>query len=391
MALFDIFKPKDTVLTAALSGLPDYPLASPWQDSSQLEQITLASLYGAYAESLPLTRSSALTIASVSKGRNILCSTVARMPLQAKKHGMLLEVQPSMLVQLQAGVPNFQTLSAIVDSLIFYGRCWLLIDERNPVDFRPRSFVFVPEAQAEVESGILKKAFGKAVSRQDYIRIDGPHEGILTTGRDVLQSAKDVERISRDTAANPNPNIVLKQTSGAALAVEDIEGLRGSWLAGRRKKGGTVAYLPQEMEAQTIGQAAQDVIIAALNNSSIEIARVMGLPAFALDASVAGSSLTYSNSTSQMKQIIDFGAMPYMAAIEALFSMLLPNGQAAVFDVSPLLRGDFKERMDAYSVALTAGIYSLEEIRELEGLDPDLPGEVKEAPIAPEPTEAPNE
>ncbi|WP_186760138.1 phage portal protein [Arthrobacter alpinus] len=387
MAFFDIFRSSDTVLSAALSGIPDFPLASPWQDSSQVEQITLANLYGLDASNLPLTRSGALTIASVAKGRNILCSTVARMPLQAKKNGVLLDVQPPMLSQIQTGVPNFQTVSAVVDSLIFFGRAYLLITEINTVDGRPKTFKYVPEAHAETENGILKKAFGNPVASSGYLRIDGPHEGILNTGRDVLQAAKDVERISRDTAANPNPNIVLKQTGGSALDREEIESLRSYWLAGRRKKGGTVAYLSQDMQADVIGQAAQDVIISALNNSAIEIARIMGLPAFAIDANVAGSSLTYSNSTSQMKMIIDMGCMPYIAAIESLFTMLLPQGQTAFFDISPLLRGDFRERMEAYEIALRAGIYSQEEIRELEGLDPAIPGEVKELP-APSPTEA---
>lgn len=380
LAFFDFFKSSDTVLTAALSGIPDYPLASPWQDSSQLEQITLANLYGLDADNLPLTRSGALSIASVSKARGILCSTIARMPLQAKKNGVLLEVQPPMLSQIQNGVPNFQTVSAIVDSLIFFGRAFLLITETNPVDGRPKTFKYVPEAQAETENGVLKKAFGKPVASNGYLRIDGPHEGILNTGKDVLQYVKDVERISRDTAANPNPNLILKQVGGTDLTQERIEETRAYWLANRRKKGGTVGYLPKEIDAVSIGQAAQDVIIAAMNAADIQIARIMGIPAFAIDANVAGSSLTYSNSTSQMKMIIDLGAMPYIAAIESLFTMLLPQGQTAFFDISPLLRGDFKERMDAYAVALTNGIYTQEEIRELEGLDPTIPGEARELP-----------
>ncbi len=389
LAFFDIFRSSDTVLTAALSGMPDLPLESPWADSSSLEQFTLANIYGLDAENLPLTRSGALSIAAVAKGRNLLCSTVGRMVLQARKNGVVLPVQPPMLAQLQAGTSNFHSISAVVDSLIFYGRAWLLITERNPLDSRPKTFLFVPEAQAESENGILKKAFGKNVG-SDWLRIDGPHEGILNTGRDVLQYVKDVERISRDTAANPNPNIILKN-NGEAISTEEIEALRGYWLAGRRKKGGTVAYTSKEVSVETVGQAAQDVIIANLNNAAIEVARIMGLPAFAIDASVAGSSLTYNNSTSQMKQIIDFGAMPYMAAIEGLFSMLLPAGQTAVFDMAPLLKGDLKERLDAYAVGITAGIYSVEYVQELEGLDPIIPGEVIELPTEPAAIEAPNE
>jgi phage portal protein BeeE len=69
-----------------------------------------------------------------------------------------------------------------------------------------------------------------------------------------------------------------------------------------------------------------------------------------------------------------------MISIEQTLSMYLPAGTVVEFDTSALLRGDTKERMDMYSVAITAGVYTANEAREMENLEPlDEP-----APVVPE-------
>jgi phage portal protein BeeE len=49
-------------------------------------------------------------------------------------------------------------------------------------------------------------------------------------------------------------------------------------------------------------------------------------------------------------------------------SDLLPRGQVALFDTSNLVRMDQAGRVATYTAALGAGIYTVNEVRALEGL-----------------------
>ena len=83
-----------------------------------------------------------------------------------------------------------------------------------------------------------------------------------------------------------------------------------------------------------------------------------------MDGAISG------NVTAKNRQLVDEALAPYMIAIEQTLSMYLPAGTTVEFDTSVLLRGDIKERMDMYKVAIDAGIYTVEEVRAMENLDP---------------------
>lgn len=357
------------------------PLASPWSDDSHLETLTLSSLYGLEPDQMPITRDSALDIAAVLKGRNLICTSIARLPLTAVKNGSPLKTQPQLLQQLQRGTPNFITLSYVVDALIFYGRSFLLIDERT-ADGRPKSVVFVPEWKAETKDGRLVRAFDKPVSANGYIRIDANSAGLLRHGRDVLRTAKEFERASAEAAANPIPHLILKQTAGMEMSQEDVQKMLSQWSAARRKKYGSVAFANQSVEPMAVGASEENLLIEGLNYSVLQIARALGLPAWALDGVVDGSTLNYSNQSSRNRELLDALA-PHIEAIQQTLALFLPYGTEAKFDTSELLKSDTAGRYSEYETALRAGFLTVDEVREKENLEP-LPEKaepaVKEAP-----------
>jgi HK97 family phage portal protein len=347
----------------------ELPLVSPFADNSHLERITYDLFYPG-DHSFLVNRDSAMSIPAVAKGRNFICSSIGRMPLVALRDGHAVPSQPTFLSQIQRGVPNFITVSWIVDHLLFFGQAFLLKEEIQP-DGRPKNLRFIPHWQLETdEYGRLVKAFDKPVrSDQDYIRIDANNEGVLKYGKEVIQEAKEIDRAAAEAGSNPVPSVVLKHTGNGDLSQAESEALSARWNAMRRKRGGGTAVLNKTIDAQEMGQHAENLLIDARNYSVLQIARALNVPAWALDGTVGGSSLSYSNSSSRMKELIDFSLMPYMASIEQTLSMLLPAGQTVEFDTAVLLRGSFAERMDGYKVAVESGVYTVDELRAIEHLE----------------------
>lgn len=359
--------------------IDSYPLESPWADNSHLETLTLSSLYGLTPESLPVNRTSAMSIASVAKGRNLIATSVARMPLRAVRNGSPVADQPALLKQLEVGVPNFITLSWTIDSMLFHGRAFWLITEKT-FDGRPLHIRYVPESQVETQDGLLVKAFGKNVPTNGYIRLDANNEGFMNYGAGVIREALEIESAAREAGASPVPHIVLKQKEGTDLSQDEIGGLLAQWSAQRRKRGGSVGYVNKAIDVESLGQHSENLLIDARNVAALQVARSLNLPAWAVDATVAGASLNYSNQASRNRELLD-ALTAFIISIEQTLSLYLPNGTEVKFDTSELLKEDTKGRYENYAIALTNGFLTQDEVRALENLEP-LP-EKQEAPVVP--------
>lgn len=356
--------------------IDSYPLASPFADSSHLETLTFANVFGITPEALPVNRASAMQIASVAKGRNLICTSVARMPLQAITNGDPVTNTPELLSQLELGVPNFITLSWTVDSMLFHGRAFWVVTERAQ-DGSPKHIRFVPESKLETKEGILVKAFGKAVAAADVIRFDANNEGFLSYGAAVIRESHEIEAAAREAGASPVPSIVLKGKTD--LAAEDVQGMLSQWSANRRKRGGSVSYVNESVDVESMGQHSENLLIDARNVASLQVARALGLPSWAVDASAAGQSLNYQNQSSRNRELID-ALTGFMLSIEQTLSLFMPAGTEIKFDTTELLKGDTKERYDAYAVAINSGVLTANEARSYENLPPL---EEKQAPLAP--------
>jgi hypothetical protein len=122
----------------------------------------------------------------------------------------------------------------------------------------------------------------------------------------------------------------------------------------------------------------------------LEVARIWGIvPAELLLAELGGSSLTYQNIAAMLDTFMRVTGQPeYLAPIEAALSDLTPATQAVRFDLGELFRLAEAERIRVEAEAITAGIYTLEEVRRNRGLpatnDPRIPPELAPTFRAPE-------
>ena len=74
--------------------------------------------------------------------------------------------------------------------------------------------------------------------------------------------------------------------------------------------------------------------------------------------------------------------MPWVSRIEQKLTDYIPRGQYAKFNLDALLRPDTKTRYEAHKIALDGGFLTVDEVREIEDLDPmepitDLEDDVK--------------
>ena len=347
------------------TGASQSGVASPFQPyPSHLGQLTIENLWpGVDLSGVAPTRSTAMRVGSVAAARNRIVGPIAGMPLVAVGASVPFLAQP------ERGRPRAITLAWTVDQMLWHGRAWWQVVERQP-DGRPLAVVLRVEDSIsyDPDRGTVSVAGGRPLPESEFIRIDAMHEGVLATGAEVITRAVLVEAAAAKASDNPVPSIELHQTDGTPLTGAQIDDLVARWARARRGANGGVAYTSPTVEVRSHGVAAEQLLITGRNAAALDVSRQFGLPAWALDVSVEGSSLTYSNVPSRSRELLDYTLRPYMDAIEGRLSMpdVTVPGTEVRLDPVRLLRGDFSDRMSAGKVAIEAGIYSADEIRALE-------------------------
>jgi len=152
------------------------------------------------------------------------------------------------------------------------------------------------------------------------------------------------------------------------LTPEQAERYREQWHAapaGRvRVLGGGGEYVPFALnpaDAQWLESQQFDVT---------RIARLMGVPASLMLATVQGGSMTYANVEQDWIGYVRFSLMKYLREIEEALTGILPAGQSARFNIETLLRSDTKTRYEGYEIGIRAGWLLPSEARATEHLTP---------------------
>jgi HK97 family phage portal protein len=116
--------------------------------------------------------------------------------------------------------------------------------------------------------------------------------------------------------------------------------------------------------------SAQMQLVEARQHLSSEIARLMGIPAWYLNAENA--SATYSNVNSERRALVDFGLRNYLTIIEDRLSMddVTPRNQIVRFDLDDFLRGNAAERVEMSIKLYDSGIITRDEAREFIDISP---------------------
>jgi HK97 family phage portal protein len=149
-----------------------------------------------------------------------------------------------------------------------------------------------------------------------------------------------------------------------------------------------VMVLDNEMEFKAISMSAEDAELLASRRFSVEeMARLYGVPPTII-GDLTNSSFT--NAETLLRYFAQFTLRAWTTKLEAEFGRAVFTSDEAAdhavcFDMSAFLRGDPQARWTAHQMAVTSGILTRNEVREIEGFNPRPDGEALMIPTAPTP------
>jgi HK97 family phage portal protein len=336
----------------------------------------LPSLYNAIQ--LRVSRKDAMSVPSVARARNLICGTVAGIPLEYynKRTGEVIAA-PRWINQLAKNQPSFITICWIVDSLLFYGVSYLRVTERYAEDGRPAAFEWIANARVtfttDLEGIMVTQYYVDAapIAMNDIVTIQGFDEGVLERAGQTINSAIQLNKSASIASATPMASGILKNT-GADLPANEVSGLLAAWK--RSRNNNSTAYLTSTLEFQPTQFSPKEMMmVEGIQNLSTEIARAMNVPAYYL-SSDQNTTMTYANVTEERKQFFALSIEPYIQAIQTRLSMddiSTANHEVrfAVFDT--FLKQDPIKELEVIEKMLTLGLITTEQAMEMTDLTPN--------------------
>ena len=352
------------------------PMIVEAQAAPQVMGENLPSLYNAVA--LRVSRKDAMSVPSIARARNLICGTVASIPLEYynKRTGEVMAA-PRWINQLSKNQPSFVTINWIVDSLLFYGVAYLRVTERYAEDGRPAAFEWIANTRVtyttDLEGIMITQYYVdiQPIDMNDIVTIQGLDEGVLERAGRTIQSAIDINKAASVASATPMSSGILKNT-GADLPPAEVSGLLAAWK--RSRQNNSTAYLTSTLEFQSTQFSPKDMMYnEAIQNLSTEIARAMNVPAYYLSAD-QNTTMTYANVQDERKQFYALSIEPYIQAIQTRLSMddISTAGHEvrfAVFDT--FLKNDPIVELQVIEKLLTLGLITTEQAMEMTDLTPN--------------------
>ena len=322
------------------------------------------------------SRQQAMAVPTIARARNIICSTLAGLPLTqySKVDGSYVPV-PAVINQPDPRVPGSAIYAWLAEDLLFHGIGYGQVLEQYGETGRVRSWTRVaPDRVTPKLNNLQTEIVGYQVDGSivpnagvgSLVVFYGLDEGILNRAGRTIRAAHALEQAAETFAKEPVPLQVLK-SNGTNLPAERISKLLESWRNARLTK--STAFLNADVELQALGiDPAKLQLNEARMYVSLELARATGVPAYFVDAQQ--STFTYSNALDKRRDLVDFAFRNYMTVIEQRMSFMdfVPQGTDVQFDVDDFLRGNPLERAQVYEILNRIGAMSIEEVREEEDL-----------------------
>ncbi len=345
-----------------------------------------------------VSRSDALSVPAVRRGRNMLCS-IATLPLEELNPANVV-VTSALLSQVDPDVPNVVTLAQTVEDLVFEGISWWRKTARDfsgfpiaarhvsvsSVSLRPPEGVNPAPLPSDIDPrGGVVWVDGKPTPGTEMIRFDSPNPGLLKHGGREVRRAVALDRAAAMYADDPRPLDYFTPTDGAEEPKEaEVQGILAKWRAARKRR--STAYVPRALTYNTVDSPApRELQLAELQrNVTLDLGNALGVDPE--DLGISTTSRTYSNDVDRRRNKLNDVLAPYMRAITERLSMadVTRRGYRVRFNTTDYLLPNPTDRWAIYGQAKGMGAMTLDEIRAAEGMPP-LP----EQPDPPEPdTEA---
>ena len=360
----------------------------------------LTGLFGTSKTGVQVSEDNALTFSAVYAAVRIISETIASIPLNVYQADGETRVKAvgHPVQDLLAKAPNsvsstFTFREAMASNLVLHGNAYAKI-EMNAAG-RPTALIPLNPMKVEVKvvEGEKVYVFDEKHTYLDYemLHFVGlSFNGLI--GKSPLAMAREAVAIglaaqeygARFYSNGANAGGVI--TAPGRLNTEVVKRLRESWNRAQSGLGSShsTAILEEGMKYEKIGldpEAAQ--FLQSRKFQVNEIARIFRIPPSYL-ADLENSS-TRANTEQQAIQFVRDCITPYVRRMEVelnrkLFREDEPN-LYAYFTMEGLMRGDQKARYEAYAVARNWGWLSVNDIRDLENLNPVEGGDIYLQPL----------
>lgn len=319
MSLWSKLIPSREVLSHAIAPT-ELPLASPWSTGS-LTRIAVSELLG-----LPnsiVTRTDAMKIPAVVRGRGLIAGTLARFPLSLWSFGSdesldrVLPPPPWMSSTQVRQSPRMRMLWTI-DDLLFSGlSLWAL--KRDDQDQVVDAVRVPPEYWSVDPDSLGVLVGGKPVSAEEVCLFEGPQEGLISLAEDAIRASLGMANAWKQRVVSPVPLVELHSTdANNELDSDEIDDAITQWEAARQA-GGT-AFTPSWIETKMHGEAPTDLYVEGRNAERLDWGNYLNIPATMLDGSMSTASLTYSTQEGRNSEFVDYSLAYWRMPIEARLS-----------------------------------------------------------------------
>lgn len=311
-----------------------------------------------YAYQAGLARNKAMSVAAISRSRDLMASVLACMKLKMYTeiwNGSEMEQVPlaprSWLSQLDPKMSNNFSFPWVFDDLFFFGRSMLYITART-ADGYMASATRLPMGSITTEDMTGPVWFGKSdaiyfngqqLPTEDVVQILSPTQGMIYMSEQTIATALQLEAARYRNASSAIPAGVLKQTGGEPLSATELADLSAAFNAARATNQ-TAALNEFLTYTETNATPDKMLLIEAANYQALECARLCNIPPYLLGISTG--SYAYTNSQSAKSDLWTFGLSMYAEAITSALSQQLPRGTYVEFDFENYLKDYTMESHD---------------------------------------------
>jgi phage portal protein BeeE len=353
MALFN------RVNKAAISPAPAKAAASGGYSPNQAG-VNLIGQYYTYIEGP--ARNRAMSVATISRARDLMASVISCMPLKMYNetwNGEEMEkvyIAPrTWLRQPDPSVTYPFLMAWTFDDLFFYGRAFWYITARTQ-DGYPTAFTRLPAGSVTTQDQAGPVWFapsnevyfqGNMIDPKDLVQFLSPVQGIVYMSEQTVATAIKLEAARYRNAESSIPAGVLKQTGGEPLSATELADLASAFNAARATNQ-TAALNEFLSYTETTATPDKMLLIDAANYQALECARLTNCPPYLVGVSTGAYS--YQSSEQARADLYIFGVKAYADCIAATLSQnnVLPRGTYVKFDADEYLVENYAaDKMDS--------------------------------------------
>jgi HK97 family phage portal protein len=276
----------------------------------------------------------------------------------------------------------FDWIQGLVVSMVLWGNAWGLITGRDAYGFPTGiewvnpEYVNVIQDQAQPFNTQRAKVYfyGRLVNRGEYFHIKkfpipGKLEGVslIRTFSLTIEAGQEAQRYGVDWYRSGGFPPGVMQHQELELTKEQSDQMKAKLVRALRRREPLVYGRDWDYKPITV-PPSEAQFIAAMQLNATQIAALLNLPPDRIGGT-RSDSLTYNTTEQSSLQLIE-ALRPWLVQLELAFFDLLPQRRLVKFNTDALLKTDLEARTNIYQIQRNIGLRTIDELRELEGLEP---------------------